>query len=198
MKKSIVMLVLAMILGGCGLAAQSIKTQHPGNVNRVNPDLDFRELRENEASKKFGSVYVGIVLTMRAGNQRTLGGHPFLLMPYSDGLWQDYSLLLRWYSSPSVNPEDIAKRRDAEGYIKQSIVVYNDKLSEGRVLHLIRKEQTRVNGETQIDQLPIGQYIIITSHQDAYNKVEWLVRFSIEANKTTQVFLTNSNATFIY
>lgn len=192
------MLVLVMVLGGCGLAAQSIKTQHPGYVYRVNPDLDFRELRENEASKKFGSVYVGIVLTMRAGNQRPLGGHPFLLMPYSDGLWQDHSLLLRWYSSPSVKPEDIAKRRDAKEYIKQSIIVYKDKLSEGKVLHLFREGQTRVNGETQLDQLPMGQYIIVTSHQDAYNEVEWLVRFTVEANKTTQVFLTNSNATFIY
>lgn len=99
MKKISLFLVMLMMLGGCGLASQSIRTEHPGNVNKVNPDLDFRELRESEASNKFGSILVGIVLTMKAGNQRILGGHPFIIMPYADSLWRDYTILLGWGSS---------------------------------------------------------------------------------------------------
>jgi hypothetical protein len=187
--------MLAMVmLAGCGIAAQSIKTQHPGNVHRVNPNMDFQELRESERLQIFGSIYVGIVLTMRAGNQRVIGGHPFIVMPYTEGIWEDYSMLLGWLASYSPSPENVAKRRDAEGYIKESMIVYNNKLSEGNVIHLVRKDQTKVNGETQIDRLPAGEYIIITSYADAFNRAEWLVRFRVKANQTTQVILNNANA----
>lgn len=197
MKKIGLLFVMLMVLGGCGIAAQSIQTQPPGNVYRINPDSDFRELRENETSSQFGSVLVGIVLTMRAGNQRILGGHPFIVMPYTDGLGEDYTLLLGWGSSFSVNPEDIAKRRDYEGYLNQSVRVYKDKLSTGGVFHLVKQLQTRVNGEAKIDQLPVGNYIITTSLRDYYNSVEWLVKCRVEANRTTEVFLTSSNATSV-
>lgn len=62
---------------------------------------------------------------------------------------------------------------------------------------MVKQMQTRINGEMQVDQLPVGDYIILTSHRDNYNAVEWLVKFRVEVGQVKQVFLTNSNATFV-
>jgi hypothetical protein len=196
--KSLILLACALTLCACGIAAQSIKTEPPGNVNSVRPQIDFREIKRNSAAGNIGSVTIGIVLTMRAGNQRVIAGHPLAILPYSDGFWADCMTLLQWMSAPNTGPEAVARRRDAEMHMKSITSIYAEKLREGNVLSFARQAQTRVTGEAEINDLPEGGYMAITSLRDRYNGVEWAVRFNVKRNERTNLILNNQNAVFIY
>jgi hypothetical protein len=101
-------------------------------------------------------------------------------------------------SAPNTGPEAVARRRDAEMHMKSTATIYAEKLRDANVLSCARQVQTKVTGEAEINDLPEGNYIAISSLRDRYNAVEWVVRFNVRRNERINLLLTNQNAVFIY
>jgi hypothetical protein len=194
--RTLAAVTVAILLTGCALAAQNIVTQPPGRVHNVGA-VDFEALKASEAVGQVGAAYIGMVVTMRAGNQRILAGQHFRIYPYSPYFHHDMLTLLDWWLHRDYSPEGIARGRDSGRYIDSLLWTYGNKMAEFKVAHLHQQGQSGMDGSAVIGNLPAGEYLV-TSQWNGYQGrfLVWAVKFRISPRVITQVMLTNDNALF--
>ena len=192
--------LLCLSLSGCGLLALAVTPEAPGNVTSLDPGIEWEEIRLSHRAARFGSLLVGSRLSVTpVGKLKPAEFVTFVIVPNADALSRDLETLLRWSYDDGTSPIVAARRRIAPSYTEDTLKVYRQALGSAGLGGLFRDERMPLNGETEVQQLPAGDYLIFSRYRNFPVRTccqdwAWLEHARIEPRGSTRVLLAHDNA----